>query len=243
MIRQYIIVLACFYFLFFHVSPALAYRAVVLTDYELDQIHAGGLNLGFDNPLGGLGNIVSESTNGTAVKDVNTPNSISVVVNPKGVAGTAATDNVAQTFGTNDATTPDPSDNVTQNFGTNDATTPDPSDTVAQNFGTNEGTFASRTGNAAQLGSIINEIKDIYKSADGKLEVMAYESAGLIKSDAINELNVTDTAQQYLNSFNNVNAVGSTVLIQQNLIVLINSQVENLNTSNSLDMSNLVPLQ
>jgi hypothetical protein len=51
-----------------------------------------------------------------------------------------------------------------------------------------------------------------------------------------NILNVTDTAQQYLQALANVNAVNSTVPVQINMVVLVNSIVENLNNSNHLNI-------
>jgi hypothetical protein len=85
-------------------------------------------------------------------------------------------------------------------------------------------------------------------TSDGRIGVLAFESIGEIvptnvESMTMNSINVSDTAQQYLSAMNNVNAAGSTVLIQQNLVILINSTVENLNNSNALDMSSLIPLQ
>lgn len=60
-----------------------------------------------------------------------------------------------------------------------------------------------------------------------------------------NILNVTDTAQQYLQSLANINAVNSTVPVQINMVVMIDSVVENLNNSNtlSIDASSVFNLQ
>lgn len=73
----------------------------------------------------------------------------------------------------------------------------------------------------------------------------ALSSAPLFTASAggQNYLNVTDTAQQNLEALVNVNAAGSVVPIQLNLTVLINSNVENLNLSNDLDLNNYATFQ
>jgi len=62
-------------------------------------------------------------------------------------------------------------------------------------------------------------------------------------SSGTNNLNVSETAQQNLEALVNVNAAGSVVPIQLNLTVLINSSVENLNASNTMDLSSYSTFQ
>lgn len=91
-------------------------------------------------------------------------------------------------------------------------------------------------------------VTDAFMSRDGKFGIVAYESMGSPQNTGysaadVNLLNVSETAQQYLSAINNVNAAGSTILIQQNLVVLINSNIQNLNNVNDLNFGNFVPLQ
>ncbi len=91
-------------------------------------------------------------------------------------------------------------------------------------------------------------VTDAFVSRDGKFGIVAYESMGSPQNTGysaadVNLLNVSETAQQYLSAINNVNAAGSTILIQQNLVVLINSNIQNLNNVNDLNFGNFVPLQ
>ena len=62
-------------------STAFANQAVILTDQELDQIHAGGLNFDFDAFLGSMGSTADKMANNNSVTAPTAAHSPIVVFN------------------------------------------------------------------------------------------------------------------------------------------------------------------
>lgn len=64
------------------VSPAFAEKAIILSDYELDQVYAGGLNFNFDNGFLGSTSTAAENISKGSLADARTINNNAFVVNP-----------------------------------------------------------------------------------------------------------------------------------------------------------------
>jgi hypothetical protein len=64
------------------VSPAFAERAIILSDYELDQVYAGGLNFNFDNGFLGSTSTAADNISKGSLADARTVNTNAFVVNP-----------------------------------------------------------------------------------------------------------------------------------------------------------------
>jgi hypothetical protein len=63
-----------------------------------------------------------------------------------------------------------------------------------------------------------------------------------LASGSSNLVVVDDLAQQHLSALVNVNAAGSVVPVLLNIVININSTVENLSTNNSLNLQNFFNL-
>lgn len=347
MIRKTIALITISSYVIFSASPGFAGYGIVLTDYELDQVHAGGLNLSFDGFLGNIGTTLNNSSKGNVPESQSltkgplvlnksnhgieilqpkspkepigpiVPSSPKTPISPtvpKGPNNPVVPTNPIQPILPNQPTTPSsveapfspispdvpdapvgpaspdlpnipnvpnvptapssvdapfapispvaPVAPVTPSFPdapTAPATVELPSAPVSPTLPTlpdapfqplaPESPVApvSPTAPVAPQLPVAPIVSDAYTSSNGKFGVVAFESLGNLKSvglnsNDVNTLNVSETAQQYLSSINNVNAAGSTVLIQQNLVVLINSTVQNLNNANDLNLGNLIAL-
>lgn len=197
-------------------------NAVVLTDQELDQVYAGGLNLNFDGFLGNMDSVTGSVSGGvsgtTAVSDS------SIIVNPAEQLAMLSPSTVKSPAA--------PSQVVAPAIPATPATPTQPTAPIAPEVPTSP---------VSPTVPNVPKAVESFIANNGKIGVVAFESLGNIDAVELNTINVTDTAQQYLSAMNNVNAAGSTVLIQQNLVILINSTVGNLNNLNDLNLQDYVP--
>ena len=81
------------------------------------------------------------------------------------------------------------------------------------------------------------QLEDFVKAVQG---ASFNGNADLAGGASISSLNVTDSSQQYLSSFVNVNAVESAINIQLNVLVINNSNVGSVNSSNTINVSSLL---
>ena len=94
---------------------------------------------------------------------------------------------------------------------------------------------------------VIPTASESYFTNGGRIGIIASESIQVPKVtlNSINAgtsgLNVADTAQEHTQAINNVNAVASNVFIQQNLNFIFNSRVQNLQTSNRIEIQSIIP--
>ncbi len=321
------------------ISYAFAGQAIILSDYELDQIHAGGLNFNFDSYLGSVGTSADSVTKGPVtlgtqnnpfLVNTNNPNvkvSLSTPTSPKSPAGADTTNIVAPsnassassagsslpssslassltdvenplsahatpsvTVGPEVPITPVETVGIMKPETTN---IPDSSlasgaplggaGSIAQNAASSQASQANvvaansalpadaagATSNQVAPSNNINVTVPTQTAAPTTptspaaitspyvLDVLAANHGGNFKvavansggnnvipipfsttGGGINSVNVTDTAQQQLSAFVNINAAGSIVPVQINLTVLMNSTVGNVNNSNDLKLSN-----
>lgn len=233
-------------------ASGFALEARVLDDSELDGVHAGGLNVNFDN-------IVTALATPTAPVAPQSPGGVNSPGEPAPPAGDIALP--AQPVNPVSPATPaepvspvDPVGPVAPNNPTPVAQTPTaPSSPSAPNapFEPTAPTAPSAPDapNAPQ-GPLSLDV--LAGSDNGKFSVAVNGNSSsngrplftmTNPGGALNSLTVADTAQQSLSALVNVNAAGSIVPIQLNVTVLMNSTIEHLNNNNTLDLSSFTTFQ
>jgi len=271
-------------------SPAATIR--ILSDYELDQVHAGGLNLDFGDFLGsyssasdtiskgGLSDasavfqrpiVVDNTGKKVQIVDVKMPKAPKLPDMPKMPKMPNLFSKVHQ--GSECPSTTVPSSDTPQVSVTDVQPGPvvtalstaiaEPDAVLSQAGGSsNQGDHVSSVSrpipnfpkapslpNAPQMPAAPALRLDVVAGQQGGKFAVAvsdqsptYAAAGTplftaASPGAQNYLSVTETAQQNLSALVNINSAGSVVPVQLNLTVLVNSNVENLNLSNQLNLN------
>jgi len=260
-----------------------------MSDYELDQVHAGGLNLDFDKFLGSFSS-ASDTVSKGGVADTAAALSKPIVVDnngkkvqiveikspslpkmptaptaPKGLNASLKQDEpeVPLTL----AMIPEIASSAVEHATANVSSIPTAPVSVATNVPDVTAEVNSVSNNAASVVSPVSPVAPTAPQAptapamrfdvvagqnNGKFAVaVSDQSVGVPGAPLFtasspgsqNFLNVTDTAQQNLEALVNVNAAGSIVPVQLNLMVLINSNVGNLSVSNQLDLNSFSTFQ
>lgn len=238
-------------------NPAYGGAPIILSDAELDQISAGGLNFDFDALLGSA-NTISENMSKAPVSNpsagdqggiIVTPNSAIKVIAP--VSPTAPATPTVPVSPTTPATPTAPAAPMTAISPTDPVSPIAPEPVAALSIEQNSivtpiapelpvsptepaGVSAPEPVRTLDLMATLGEKRqfEVLSNSTGASPVP------LSTSGAINSVDLSGAAQQNLSAMVNVNAAGSIVPVQINLTVIMNSTVQNLSNSNSLQVNN-----
>lgn len=240
------------------VNSAYGGMAQVLTDEQLDQVNAGGLNFNFDSMLGSA-NTTADSMSKSQVATQNFVGQHPMVVNPENsalqvvvVPNQPASPTSPQAPSVSAATVAPTTPQAVQDvpFVSSEVASSLPVETVAAVSVAAETPNVPAAVTALPAASVTPaqpatpQIVDVVAAMGRDMQVsFASGSASSVMpftttSGAMNSISIADTAQQQLRALVNVNAAGSIVPVQINLTVLMNSTVGQVNNRNDLNLSN-----
>ncbi len=204
-----------------------AAEARQLQDDELDIVYAEGLSFNYSGIVGkateminnGLAPVNKLTAQGTISGGANTKAGpvVNPVVSPVAPTAPVVPGGEITVAGDNSAQEP-----LTQ-----------PVLTPADN-----GNLPSATQIAENAGSVIEENPLQIDVTVGNSGSNNLGEAGVLNPGTNNVVMVTDSSQQNLSSLVNINAAGSIVPVLINIVININSKVDNLANNNNLDLSN-----
>jgi|GEM_PF-2099001 len=218
-------------------STGFASQAQVLSDDELDQVHAEGIFFDFNVSFGNIDDLIGKTSQST------TPSSSQNAVQQTGSSNVTI---ISPTQPLTPAQPTAPTPVSTQNT----AATPASQDTSAAALTANTAATVIPTDipggsiaqNVIQTGVSISDPSNYTTNAamptvtpTGTQTLVDIAPTG---SNTVNSVVVSDLSQQNLSALVNVNAAGSVVPILLNITININSTVGSVQNNNSLDLQN-----